>query len=57
MEAEKTSELAVQADDGVDITLIRWMLSLTPAARLEVLQDAINGSPQHSRTECLSLIQ
>jgi len=24
--------------DGVDLTLIRWMLSLTPAQRLEVLQ-------------------
>lgn len=29
--------------DGVDLTLIRWMLSLTPAERLEVLQ-------QHIRT-------
>jgi len=26
--------------DGVDLTLIRWMLSLTPAQRLEVAQDA-----------------
>jgi hypothetical protein len=25
--------------DGVDLTLIRWMLSLTPAKRLEVLQN------------------
>ena len=24
--------------EGVDVTLIRWMLSLTPAERLEVLQ-------------------
>jgi hypothetical protein len=24
--------------DGVDVTLIRWMLSLTPAKRLEQLQ-------------------
>ena len=24
--------------EGVDLTLIRWMLSLTPAERLEVLQ-------------------
>jgi hypothetical protein len=24
--------------DGVDLTLIRWMLSLTPAERLDVLQ-------------------
>lgn len=26
------------SDDGVDLTLIRWMLSLTPAERLAVLQ-------------------
>ena len=24
--------------DGVDLTLIRWMLSLTPAQRLQVLE-------------------
>jgi hypothetical protein len=28
--------------DGVDLTLIRWMLSLTPAERLDVLQDFID---------------
>ncbi len=28
-------------DDGVDVTLIRWMLSLTPAERLEVLQQFV----------------
>ena len=26
------------SEDGVDLTLIRWMLSLTPAERLDVLQ-------------------
>ena len=25
-------------DDGMDVTLIRWMLSLTPEERLAVLQ-------------------
>ena len=25
-------------EDGVDVSLIRWMLSLTPAERLQVLQ-------------------
>lgn len=25
-------------EEGVDLTLIRWMLSLTPAQRLETLQ-------------------
>jgi hypothetical protein len=29
--------------DGVDLTLIRWMLSLTPLERLEVLQDWVDG--------------
>ncbi|MCU0611896.1 MAG: hypothetical protein MUE60_08925 [Candidatus Eisenbacteria bacterium] len=29
--------------DGVDVTLIRWMLSLSPAQRLEVLQNAVNS--------------
>jgi len=29
---------ATHSSDGVDLTLIRWMLSLTPAQRLDVLQ-------------------
>ena len=29
------------SEDGVDMTLIRWMLSLTPAERLEFLDDRI----------------
>jgi hypothetical protein len=28
--------------DGVDLTLIRWMLSLSPAERLEYLEERIN---------------
>lgn len=28
--------------DGVDLTLIRWMLSLTPAQRLDVLEDHLS---------------
>lgn len=31
------------SEDGVDLTLIRWMLSLTPTERLEVLQDAVRS--------------
>lgn len=27
-----------RADDAVDVTLIRWMLSKTPAERLQILQ-------------------
>lgn len=30
-------------DDGVDVTLIRWMLSLTPDERLEVLQGFVDS--------------
>jgi hypothetical protein len=29
------------SEDGVDLTLIRWMLSMTPAERLETLQQWI----------------
>ena len=32
--------------DGVDLTLIRWMLSLTPLERLEVLQATIRSIMQ-----------
>jgi len=31
------------SEDGVDLTLIRWMLSLTPAQRLQVLQQNANA--------------
>ena len=31
--------MSLYGSDGVDVTLIRWMLSLTPAERLAVLQD------------------
>jgi hypothetical protein len=31
---------AERSADGVDLTLIRWMLSLTPAQRLQVAQGA-----------------
>ena len=31
------------SEDGVDLTLIRWLLSLTPAERLEVLQSNIRS--------------
>jgi hypothetical protein len=39
MESTEESEYG---EDGVDVTLIRWMLSLTPAERLQVLQKQIN---------------
>lgn len=31
------------SEDGVDLTVIRWMLSLTPAERLDVLQQTIDS--------------
>ena len=31
------------SEDGVDLTLIRWMLSLTPAERLQFLQRQVNA--------------
>lgn len=30
--------------EGVDLSLIRWMLSLTPLERLNVLQDYVDGA-------------
>ena len=30
-------------EDGVDLTLIRWMLSLSLEERLQVLQDNVNS--------------
>lgn len=33
----------VYASDGVDLSLVRWTLSLTPAERLEVLQSAVDS--------------
>ncbi len=37
-----TPELPTHSEDGVDLTLIRWMLSLTPAERLEALQSLVD---------------
>jgi len=31
------------SEEGVDLTLIRWVLSLTPTERLEVLQDTVDS--------------
>ena len=30
------------SEDGVDLSLIRWMLSLTPAERLQFVQNQTN---------------
>lgn len=34
---------AERSEDGVDLTLIRWMLAMTPAERLETLQAFIDS--------------
>ncbi len=39
MDNEEVEEEPQYDSAGVDVTLIRWMLSLTPAERLEQLQD------------------
>ena len=36
------AQLTDYSTDGVDLTLIRWMLSLTPAQRLEYLEQRVN---------------
>lgn len=33
---------ANEPDDGVDVTLIRWFLTLTSAERLEALENFVN---------------
>jgi hypothetical protein len=38
-----TADRPTHSPDGVDLTLIRWMLSLTPAQRLDVLQQHLQA--------------
>jgi hypothetical protein len=33
----------IEPDDGVDVTLIRWMLALSPEERLAVLQGFVDS--------------
>ena len=40
---ENASDTETVSNDGVDVTLIRWMLSLSPAGRLQVLQSNIRS--------------
>jgi hypothetical protein len=44
--AAKTSAVLPDSqcgEDGVDLSLIQWMLSLTPAERLQILQNTIRS--------------
>ncbi len=38
---DQSATLPDYSSDGVDLSLIRWSLSLTPAERLEFLEDRI----------------
>jgi hypothetical protein len=42
MDSDSQPETDYSAD-GVDLSLIRWMLSLTPAERLQVLHNHVNS--------------
>ena len=42
-QAVAESEATAQDDEGVDVTLIDWMLSLTPTERLRVLMRHASG--------------
>jgi hypothetical protein len=42
MGPDEEEKLTDYSEDGVDLTLIRWMLSLTPAERLDVLQGHVD---------------
>jgi hypothetical protein len=44
--AAKTSAVlpdSQYSEDGVDLSLIQWMLSLTPTERLQILQNTIRS--------------
>ena len=38
----ETAPVPEYSEDGIDLSLIRWMLSLTPAERLRFLEDRMN---------------
>ena len=42
-EAGSNEENPTYSQDGVDLTLIRWMLSLSPLERLETLQQTVQS--------------
>jgi hypothetical protein len=42
MATDDQPRLTDYSPDGVDLTLIRWMLSLTPAERLEFVEQRAN---------------
>ena len=40
---QNSEEQPTHSAAGVDLTLIRWMLSLTPAERVQMLQDTVDS--------------
>jgi hypothetical protein len=42
-ELSHAPEELLYSEDGVDLTLIRWMLSLTPTERLQALQQSVQS--------------
>jgi hypothetical protein len=42
MAADDHAQLTDYSPEGVDLTLIRWMLSLTPAERLQLFEQHVN---------------
>jgi hypothetical protein len=41
--APESEDEPTYTEDGVDVTLIRWMLSLSPTERLQVLQESVQS--------------
>ncbi len=42
-DSDASRDPPTHSEEGVDLTLIRWMLSLTPSERLETLQRNIRA--------------
>lgn len=42
MEQGRSAPAPEYSEDGVDLSLIRWMLSLTPRERLEFHEERVN---------------
>ncbi|MGA2038444.1 MAG: hypothetical protein ABSH42_04140 [Bryobacteraceae bacterium] len=42
MEHGQPAPAPLYSEDGVDLSLVRWMLSLTPRERLEFLEERIH---------------
>jgi hypothetical protein len=40
---DEPEDLTDYSEDGVDLTLVRWFLSLTPAERLDCLDQHVNA--------------